>query len=230
VPSRSAARRAIVEGRVSVAGVRELRPAKPVTAVDPVTVDAEAVRYVGRGGHKLAAALDGFGVDVAGAMALDIGSSTGGFTDCMLQRGAAHVVAVDVGTDQLHPTLRSDPRVTTVEQTDIRRFEPRDGESFTVIVADVSFVSLTLLAPDIAALGSGSTDWLVLVKPQFEAGPGARSRRGVVTDAGARVEAVDSVAAAFGRAGVPERGRMESPVVGSAGNVEWWLWLGAGAV
>ncbi len=229
MPSRAAARRAIIEGRVQVAGIPVTRPAAPVAEDASVAVDPEATRYVGRGGHKLAAALDAFGIGVAGRRAVDIGASTGGFTDCLLQRGAIEVVALDVGSGQLHASLRRDPRVVDLEGTDVRTAEARSiGAPFDVVVADVSFISLRLIADAVARLAGDPSDIVLLVKPQFEAGPGHRSKRGVVADEEVQTEACREVARAYAVEGFAERGLMASPIPGRAGNREFLLWLDRG--
>ena len=227
LPSRAAARRAILDGRVTVAGVATgLRPSTRVDDGDDVGVDDAATRYVGRGGHKLAAALVEFPIDVTGLRCLDVGSSTGGFTDCLLQHGAGEVVAVDVGTGQLHPSLVGDPRVISHEQTDIRSVTAADiGGPFALVAVDVSFISLTLLAPAIADLVAAAGAVVALIKPQFEVGPDARRKDGVVADEGVRAEAVAAVIEAFAAAGMTLQGLVPSPIEGGAGNHEDLAWL-----
>ncbi len=204
-------------------GVVARKPSSQVAADAEVAVEPAATQYVGRGGEKLAAALDRFGVGVAGRTALDVGASTGGFTDCLLQHGATAVVAVDVGTGQLHPSLRSDARVVVHEQTDVRSFT--SAERFDLIVVDVSFISIARLAATLESLGHDGTDWLVLLKPQFEAGPLGRDRRGVVDDPAARADAVANVLAHYAACGLQLRGFMVSPIAGGAGNAEYLVWM-----
>ena len=185
--------------------------------------------YVGRGGAKLAAALDRFGIDVSGADALDIGASTGGFTDCLLRRGAARVFCVDVGEGQLHAALRADPRVTLFERTNARSLAPGqiNGGACAFAVVDVSFISLThVLAPTFAQLSAAGSA-LCLVKPQFEVGPRHVGKKGVVRDERQRARAVDLVASAAQALGLRELGRMRSPILGGGGNAEFFLWLSA---
>ncbi len=226
VASRTAARRAILDGRVSVSGIDKPRPASLVAESTEIEVAGAATRFVGRGGEKLAGALDRFGIDVTGVRALDVGASTGGFTDCLLQRGAASVLAIDVGTGQLHDKLRDDPRVTSWERRDIRTVAPVNAGVFDVIVVDVSFVSLGVVAATISTLGRPErADWLVLVKPQFEVGPGGRSRTGVVTDPSARSDAVAAVLGHLTATGLTLRGFAPSPVRGTSGNAEYFAWL-----
>jgi len=171
---------------------------------------------------KLEAALEGFGVDPAGLRCLDAGASTGGFTDCLLQRGAAAVVAVDVGHGILHEKLRGDPRVTVLERTNVRTLELRDR--FPLVTADLSFISLRTVAP--ALLAHAGRDLVLLVKPQFEAGRAEASKgRGVITDPAVHDRVLDEVAGAFADLGAAKMGVMRSPVTGADGNVELLLHL-----
>ncbi|MDQ3108016.1 MAG: TlyA family RNA methyltransferase, partial [Actinomycetota bacterium] len=182
VETRHQAQEAIAAGRVLVGGAPADKPARMVGADQPVVLVGPPPRFVGRGGEKLEAALAGFGVPVEGHRALDAGASTGGFTDCLLQRGARHVVAVDVGYGQLHERLRADPRVTVMERTNVRSLVLVDPVD--LVVGDLSFISLSTVAP--ALLGTNvrsGADVVVLVKPQFEAGRAEVSKgRGVVRD------------------------------------------------
>lgn len=191
-------------------------------------IAGEGPRFVSRGGEKLDAALDGFAIDVTGRPALDVGASTGGFTDCLLQRGASRVVAVDVGRGQLHQRLREDPRVTVLERTNVRHLGPGQfsGERFPVVTADLSFISLRTVAPNLAALAAPSADLVVLVKPQFEAGRAEASRgRGVIRDPEVWERVVADVAAAFADEGSDMIGTMRSPLTGADGNVEFLMHL-----
>jgi 23S rRNA (cytidine1920-2'-O)/16S rRNA (cytidine1409-2'-O)-methyltransferase len=180
---------------------------------------------VGRGGEKLEAALERFGIDVAGRRGLDVGASTGGFTDCLLQRGAASVVALDVGYGQLHERLRSDPRVEVRERTNVRHVAPGDlGLPATVLVADLSFISLRTVLPAMTALVAPGADLVLLVKPQFEAGREEVSRgRGIVTDPATWGRVLDEVVAALAERGAAIMGAMVSPITGADGNVEFLL-------
>ncbi len=198
-----------------------------VAAAEPVVVTGEPPRFVGRGGEKLAAALDRFGIEPAGRRALDAGASTGGFTDCLLQRGAARVVAVDVGHGQLHARLRADPRVLCCERTDVRSVSLATvgGQPVDLVVADLSFISATLAVPALVggAVASGA-DIVLLVKPQFEAGRAEASRgRGVIRDPAVHRRTVGEVAGALEVAGAVIMGAMPSPLTGQAGNVEFLL-------
>lgn len=198
-----------------------------VASGEAVEVTGPAPRFVSRGGDKLDAALDHFAVDVAGRHALDAGASTGGFTDCLLQRGASGVTALDVGYGQLHERLRADPRVTVVERTNVRHYAA--AAPFRVVVADLSFISLTTVAP--ALLGDNAApgaDVVVLVKPQFEAGRAEASRgKGVVRDPEVWRRALVEVLGALEARGAAMMGVMVSPLTGAGGNVEFLAHLRA---
>ena len=196
-----------------------------VAAHEPVLLTGDGPRFVGRGGEKLDAALDRFAVPVAGRRALDAGASTGGFTDCLLQRGAAEVVAVDVGYGQLHERLREDPRVVVRERTNVRDLAPGDlGEPFPLVVADLSFISLRAVAAPLVGLAAAGADLVWLVKPQFEAGREEAARgRGVVRDPDVWRRVLGEVGSALGALGAAIMGAMASPLRGADGNVEFLL-------
>jgi len=219
-PTREQARLAIEAGLVLVAGAVADKPARQVQPADPLELIGPPRRFVGRGGEKLLAGLDQFHVDVTGRCALDAGSSTGGFTDCLLQRGAAEVVAVDVGYGQLHERLRADRRVQCHERQDIRTFE---HDPFDLIVADLSFISLRSVSGAIVGrLAAPLADVIVLIKPQFEAGRAVVSRgRGVVRDPAAWLAAVNAVRSAMEAEGAAMMDIMVSPLRGADGNVEF---------
>lgn len=223
VSSRSRAVEAVDEGRVTVAGAPTRSAARQVDEHEPIVVNGAPPRFVSRGGDKLDAALDRFVVDVAGAHALDAGASTGGFTDCLLQRGAASVVAVDVGRGQLDWSLRQDSRVELLERTNLRSLTIADigGTPCAVAVADLSFISLTLVAPALAGLTTPDAQLVLLVKPQFEAGRQRVGRGGVVRDPIVRRAVLDDVVAGLARAGLGVVAAMPSPIRGAAGNVEF---------
>ncbi len=182
VESRAQAQWLIREGRVLCAGRPCLRPGHRVPVAIPLQV-SDPLPYVSRGGLKLAHALDTLALSVQGKVALDVGASTGGFSDCLLQRGARRVYAVDVGQGQLHPRLREDPRVVSLEQTDIRDLRSLPGgERADLATVDVSFISLRLVLPAVLQLLRPEGEVIALVKPQFEAGPGETGRRGVVRE------------------------------------------------
>jgi len=226
-------------GRVLVAGSVADKPSRLVGPDEAVVVRGLGPKFVSRGGDKLDAALTRFDLDVTGLSALDAGSSTGGFTDCLLQRGAARVSAVDVGYGQLDQRLRDDPRVLVLERTNIRHLTPDALVSSTspgpwwpvdLVTADLSFISLTLVAPVLAGplLRPGGT-LVVLVKPQFEAGRAEAARgKGVVRDAGIWRRTLGEVASALEGARTAIMGAMASPVPGPAGNIEFLLWARAG--
>lgn len=210
-------------------GVAQPKPATLVDEAVPMTVAARSSEYVSRGGHKLAAALAGFAVPVDGRRALDVGASTGGFTDCLLQHGASEVVAVDVGYGQLDWRLRNDPRVRSVDRTNIRHADPGElGGPFELVVADLSFISLCLVAPVLARAAGPGTDLLLLVKPQFEVGKGEVGKGGVVRDPVQRLKAVRKVMDCLQDAGLGACGVMASPLAGAKGNREFLLWVRPG--
>lgn len=224
--SRTKAQALIMAGQVLVA---EQRVDKAGTLVDvslPIRIKGDALRYVSRGALKLEAALDHFGIDPQGWRCADLGASTGGFTDLLLQRGAAEVAAIDVGYGQLHPKLRSDPRVRVYERMNARtvKLDEVGGMPFDLVVMDLSFISLQLVLPAAKALLAPQGQMVMLVKPQFEVGRERVERGGVVRDARTRQEAIDGVAAFCREIGLDVIGIVDSPVAGPAGNVEALLW------
>jgi 23S rRNA (cytidine1920-2'-O)/16S rRNA (cytidine1409-2'-O)-methyltransferase len=229
-PSREAAGAAIRSGRVLVGGAVAAKASTLVSTADPVALAGPARRWASRGGDKLAPALERLQVPVAGRRCLDAGASTGGFTDVLLQAGAAEVVAVDVGYGQLDQRLRQDPRVRVLDRTNVRALEAElVGGPVELTVADLSFVSLRLVLPVLARLTRDHGDLLLLVKPQFEAGREAVGRGGVVRDPAARAAAVRGVAEAGAALGLGVAGVCPSPLPGPAGNLELFLHLCAGA-
>jgi 23S rRNA (cytidine1920-2'-O)/16S rRNA (cytidine1409-2'-O)-methyltransferase len=224
--SRAKAQALILAGRVFVNGARVDKAGQAVAAEAEVRVAEPAQRYVSRGGEKLAGALDDLGLDPAGKTCLDLGASTGGFTDCLLQRGASRVVAVDVGHGQLDAKLRTDPRVRSVERTNARLLVPADvPEAIELVTVDVSFISATLLLPRIAELAPRA-ELLVMVKPQFEVGRERVGKGGVVRDDADRADAVRRVREAAEALGYVARGQAESRLPGPKGNREVFLWMG----
>lgn len=218
--SRERAQAEIAGGRVRVGGAVAEKAARMVDPSEPVDVVGPPPRFVSRGGEKLDAALDRFGVDVAGRAALDAGASTGGFTDCLLQRGAARVTAVDVGMGQLDARLRSEPRVEVRERTNIR--DVTLAAPVEVVVADLAFVSLRTVAAVLVQLAAPDGDVVVLIKPQFEAGRVEASKgRGVIRDPDVWRRAVEGVKDAFAAAQADMMGLMVSPLRGAEGNVEF---------
>jgi 23S rRNA (cytidine1920-2'-O)/16S rRNA (cytidine1409-2'-O)-methyltransferase len=224
-PNRSKAQALILAGRVFVNDVRADKAGQPVSEDARVRVAEPAQRYVSRGGEKLAGALDDLGLEPAGKICLDLGASTGGFTDCLLQRGASNVVAVDVGYGQLDAKLRDDPRVRVLERTNARLLEPADvPEAVDLVTVDVSFISATLLLPRIAEIAPRAA-LLVMVKPQFEVGRERVGKGGVVRDDADRAAAVGRVREAAEALGYVARGEAESRLAGPKGNREVFLWL-----
>jgi 23S rRNA (cytidine1920-2'-O)/16S rRNA (cytidine1409-2'-O)-methyltransferase len=228
--SRTRAAAAIMAGQVRLggAGARADKPGQMVTGDVEVTVDG-GPQYVSRGGVKLANALDAFGLPVAGRSGLDVGASTGGFTDVLLQRGAAHVVAVDVGYGELHWRLREDPRVTVMERVNARALEcetlPYRPD---LVVADVSFISLRKVLPAVLECAAREFDCLAMVKPQFELDRERVGKGGVVREAADRRDALMAVATWARAAGHAVRGFASSGLPGPSGNRETFVWIGSG--
>ena len=220
--SRTDAQATVATGRVLVNGAVADKAARLVGAGDALRVAGPPPRFVSRGGEKLDAALDAFAVVLDGLGALDVGASTGGFTDCLLQRGAAHVVALDVGHGQLHPRIRDDPRVTVLERVNVRAATPATiGGPVDVVVADVSFISLRVVIPVLVTLCQPGSSMVLLVKPQFEAGRVEVSRgRGVITDPAIHERVRAEIDAALVDAGCRVLGWTESPITGGEGNRE----------
>ena len=225
--SREQAALLIASGRIEVRGIRASKPATGVDADTPLRLTGDDVEYASRGGHKLAGALDALpGLTVAGRRCLDAGASTGGFTDVLLRRGAAGVVAVDVGYGQLAWSLRTDSRVTVVDRTNVRTLTPEQiGGPVELTVADLSFISLRLVLPALTACTRDDGDLLPMVKPQFEVGRERLGSGGVVRDPALRADAVIGVAREAARSGWGVAGVTPSPLPGPSGNVEFFLWL-----
>ena len=220
--SRAKAREAIEAGLVSVNGRVVKKPSEPI-AVDAEIVASAPYPWVSRGGVKLAHALAEFGVSATDRYCLDVGASTGGFTDVLLSKGARHVVAVDVGRDQLHERLRRDPRVTSLESQDIRSLTPAQlGEVPRLIVIDASFISLGVLLPQALALAAAQADLVALIKPQFEAGRAA-VKKGVVRDAKIHADVCARVRGEIEALGWRFIGLVASPIEGGDGNREFLI-------
>ena len=217
--SRERAKRLIESGAVTVGGALAQKAAQEVVGAPAITVREE--RFVGRGGEKLDAALRLFSVDPRGLRALDIGASTGGFTDCLLQHGAAAVVALDAGMGQLHPRLLADARVRNIEKYNARELAPADVGTVELVVMDVSFISQTYILPRIPSVLSEDGRLISLVKPQFEAGRTALNKKGLVKHPRDRVMAVRRVLSAAAEAGLRCVGLAPSPIRGGDGNEEY---------
>jgi len=226
-PSRARAQSLILAGLVRVDGEVADKAGRAVAPDATIAVAGADHPWVSRGGVKLAAALDAFGIDPAGRRCLDVGASTGGFTDVALARGAAQVVALDVGRGQLDWKLRSDPRVVVMEGVNARLLDPADVPGpFGLVTVDVSFISLRLVLPALVPVLAPDGDLVALVKPQFEAGRGQVGKGGVVRDPDVREAAIAAVLEAARELGLECRGRIASPIAGAAGNVEELAWFG----
>jgi 23S rRNA (cytidine1920-2'-O)/16S rRNA (cytidine1409-2'-O)-methyltransferase len=230
VPSRERARALILAGRVLVREQKVVKAGATVPADAPIRLLGEDQPYVSRGGFKLAAALEHWQISVQGRACLDVGASTGGFTDCLLQAGAAQVTAVDTGCGQIAMKLRNDPRVRLLERTNARFLEPdslaagQGNPSLTLLVMDVSFISATLLLKPVFAAAPSLTEAVILVKPQFEAGRGHVGKGGIVRDPGAHQQAIDRVADCLRSLGWQVVETIPSPITGAEGNREFMLY------
>lgn len=224
--SRERAKALVLEGKVLVGMIPATKVGSMVDADAAIELRGADIPYVGRGGLKIEAALNEFGINPEGMVAMDVGASTGGFTDCLLQRGASRVYAIDVGYGQFDWKLRNDPRVVLYERTNIRHLErAKVPEPVDIAVIDVSFISLRLVVPKVAEFLKKPDGLLVaLVKPQFEVGRAEVGRGGIVRDEECRLRALDEVVAAVGEAGLNVQGRMESPIKGQKGNVEYLIY------
>ena len=225
--SRQQAAELIGAGRVTIDGMPAAKPATAVAVTAALAVQDDQGRgWVSRGAHKLIGALDAFGIDVSGRRCLDAGASTGGFTEVLLDRGAATVIAVDVGYGQLAWSLRSDPRVVVIERTNVRELTPADiGGQVDLVVADLSFISLATVLPALTACAAPHADIVPMVKPQFEVGRDRVGAGGVVTDPILRADAVMAVARRAETLGWHTAGVTASPLPGPSGNVEYFLRL-----
>ena len=222
--SRTRAERAVKEGCVKINGKVVKKCSYEVSPDDKVECLPDPLRYVSRGALKLEYALKAFGIDVSGLRAIDVGASTGGFTQVLLENGAASVTAVDVGTNQLDPKIAEDPRVLSLEQTDIRTLSPEETGLFDILTCDCSFISLKAIFDACHSLMKDGGSGIFLIKPQFEAGRGAVKKNGIVKDEKTRLACVESVAEAAKATGFEPVGQvLESPVKGGDGNTEYIL-------
>lgn len=224
--SREQAKALIMAGQIFVGGSREDKPGSLFEDSAEIQIHGKSLPYVSRGGLKLEKALDAFGLDLQDKICLDIGASTGGFTDCMLQNGAAKVFAVDVGYGQLAYKLRMDPRVVCLEKTNVRYLIPEVlGEAGDFASVDVSFISLNLVLPPLLALLKEEAELVLLVKPQFEAGREKVGKKGVVRDKAVHREVLEKVCAKARELGCGILGLSYSPIKGPEGNIEYLLYL-----
>lgn len=223
MPSRTLAVEVIEAKRVLVNGAVADKASRQVDPADAVVVEGPPARFVSRGGEKLDGALDAFGIDVTGLRVLDAGASTGGFSDCLLQRGAAWVAAVDVGHGQLHPRIREDPRVLVLEKYNVRQLDPDDiGGRVDLVVADLSFISLTRVIMPLVQACRPSASLVLLVKPQFEAGRQEVSKvKGIITDPAIHERVRGEVATCLADSGCVVLGWIDSPITGADGNREF---------
>ena len=224
VPSRAVARGLILAGRVMVNNRLVDKPGTQIPPDAHIEIRGEIDPYASRGGTKLEAAIARFQPTVEGVVAIDVGASTGGFTDCLLRHGASKVYAVDVGYGQLAWKLRQDPRVVVFERTNFRYFDANQiDEPPSLATVDVSFISLRLIFPVLATVLTDTAEVIALIKPQFEAGRDKVGKRGVVSDPQVRQEVIDAVTAYAADAGFTPHGTIESPLLGPAGNKEFFL-------
>jgi 23S rRNA (cytidine1920-2'-O)/16S rRNA (cytidine1409-2'-O)-methyltransferase len=228
--SREKAKAMIMAGEVDVDGLKADKPGHLFSGSSSITLKKSPHSYLSRGGSKLEAALDHFSVDVNGLTLLDIGASTGGFTDCLLKRGARKVISVDVGYGQLHWKLRNDPRVRILEKTNARHLTSEDiGEDVNGAVIDVSFISLRLVVTPVSRLLLDNSFIVALIKPQFEAGKRRVEKGGVVRDPSVHREVIDGVAGFFEDHGWNVEGCIPSPVLGTKGNQEFLIYMKRGS-
>lgn len=228
VQSRQRALASILAGEVWVNGQRLVKAGSLVPQDAAIRVTGKKIPYVSRGGLKLEAALQRFDIDVIGLRCLDVGASTGGFTDCLLQHGASHVTAVDVGYGQLHWTLRSDPRVTVIERTNIRHLDAGVvGEPVDLACIDVSFISLRIVIPVVSGFVRRPGRMVCLIKPQFEVGKGLVGKGGVVRDPSLHRKVIEDLTKTFSALGLRRAGIIPSPILGPKGNQEYLAYLKA---
>jgi len=224
--SREKAKAMIMAGEVEVNGVRSEKPGHSVSASADICIKKKTLPYVSRGGLKLEAALDHFKINVQGFSVIDVGASTGGFTDCLLKKGAERVVAVDVGHGQLHWSLRKDPRVTILEKTNARFLTPGDiNTPLNGAVIDVSFISLKLVVPPLLNLLPKDSFIVALIKPQFEAGKNQVGKKGVVKDPSVHREVIEALSEFFKEQKLTIIGVIPSPILGPEGNMEFLAYM-----
>lgn len=226
--SRTAAQRIIQEGVVTVNGNRILKPSEsvePETDIISVSENPECMKYVGRGGFKLEKAIEQFHIQLNGKICLDIGASTGGFTDCMLKNGAEKVFAVDVGKDQLYESLKNNPRVVSLEQLDIRNVKNEITDLVDFVSVDVSFISLKLILPEIIRFVSANSEGVALIKPQFENGKHKNGKNGVIKNPKVHQKIVEDICSFAEGTGLNSIKVIPSPIEGGDGNKEFLMYF-----
>ncbi len=225
VSSRERARALIMEGKVLVNGVPVTKAGSMVAPDAPVEVRGGEIPYVSRGGLKLEAALANFNISVGGKVAMDVGASTGGFTDCLLQHGVAKVYCIDVGYGQLAWKLRQDPRIVIIERANIRHLErEKIPDPIALVTIDVSFISLVKVVPKVLEFLQPEGEMIALIKPQFEVGKGEVDKGGVIKDTAKRERTVEQVKVELGALGLNIIGTMQSPITGQKGNIEYLIY------
>lgn len=223
-PSREAAQLMIEEGKIAVRGMICIKASSLIDPNSDISVMG-SLKYVSRGGLKLEAALDNFNISVEGKTAIDVGASTGGFTDCLLQRGAGRVYCVDVGYGQLAWKIRQDKRVVVIERFNARHLSPEIvSEGADLAVIDVSFISLTKIIPSVMQALDPKAEIVALVKPQFEVGKGEVGKGGIVRDEDKRMKALRAISEFFASCDLNVKGLMQSPITGQRGNVEYFIY------
>lgn len=221
--SRDMAKNLIINGKVTVNNIIALKPGKLYSALLNYNVELPSTKYVSRGGYKLESAISNFNISVKNTICLDIGSSTGGFTDCLLQHGAKIIYAVDVGSNQLNKSIKNNPQIVSLENTDIRNLNlPLKSDIVTV---DVSFISLTLVLPKVFTLLKHNAYCIALIKPQFEAGKKFLNKKGIITNPSAHKMVLKKIEAFANNIGLEVLGNMQSPIVGKEGNIEFFCCL-----
>lgn len=226
VSGRDRAKELISKGQVLVDGKPAAKAAQKYDSEISLEILNDAAHFVSRAAHKLESALQAFHIDLSDRVVLDVGASTGGFTQCALERGARHVYAVDVGSGQLAPALKADPRVSDLEKTDIRLLSPQAlAEKPSFVACDVSFISLRLVLPAIGQLLADDGEGVVLIKPQFEAGRAAVGRGGLVKDPKTHLRVLQEMTETFKLNGFTVSGMTVSPIHGGDGNIEFLAWL-----
>ena len=229
VKSRERAKALIMEGAVLVDGVAVTKAGAMISSDSSVSLKKEDIPFVSRGGLKLKAAIDFFNISLKDKIAMDVGSSTGGFTDCMLQMGAKKVYCIDVGYGQIAWQLRNDPRIVLLERTNARYIgKEKIPDVIDIVTADVSFISLTKVIPGVAEFLRNGGEILALVKPQFEVGKGEVGKGGIVREEEKRLQAVESVKISLEDTGLQTAGMFQSPVTGQKGNIEYFLYMKKG--